>query len=441
MAIIRFEEQTGYKDWLKNTNGSWQYDASIQATTDENSFIYLTNTGEDDAVFQIALSKLVDIQLIRKNSILVTPSIFDKAKGIKVKLRDQSQNILATSRPSLNSKAWTYLLANAEDIALDITELWITFVLPAGASTIISGIQGQILTQDQIVVDSIKVEATDGDAAIDLTQAKLNASKYFVKFAPESWWRADGVLKAKQLLTVDPLDITVNVAEAMDKIFYVDAVNGNDNNDGSSSAPFKTLKKAIDSIPAGGYGNLFLADGDYTADDIVYVCNKTVFISCSNVSNLARIKFHTYNSANYERPYCIELRNSQLLIYGHNKCSIETPQLSLGLPIYNEAPFMVRGAGLFGFVSCDITINDFYLVRGYYSAGNVNAISALFSDNTITKNTDKNILICDKLLFHSSYNDTLQDSSGNPLSWLDVIDGIVKDANDVPRNIVSNIIL
>jgi len=151
MAIIRLEEQENYKDWLKNTNNSWQHDANIQASTDENPFIYLTNTGEDEAIFQVAISKLVDIQLSGENSVLVASSIFDKTKGIKIELRDQSQNILATSKTSLNSKTWTYLLANAKNITPDTTELWITFVLPAGASTVISAIYGQITTQPQVV--------------------------------------------------------------------------------------------------------------------------------------------------------------------------------------------------------------------------------------------------------------------------------------------------
>jgi len=36
---------------------------------------------------------------------------------------------------------------------------------------------------------------------------------------------------------------------------------------------------------------------------------------------------------------------------------------------------------------------------------------------------------------------SILDSSGNTLTWGDVISGIVKDANGIPRNVVSNVVL
>ena len=43
--------------------------------------------------------------------------------------------------------------------------------------------------------------------------------------------------------------------------FYVDAVNGDDNNTGDSSHPFKTIQKAVDVIPITGVGNIYLKEG------------------------------------------------------------------------------------------------------------------------------------------------------------------------------------
>jgi len=469
MAIIRLEEQTGYKDWLKNTNSSWQYDASIQATTDENPFIYLTNTGENDAVFQIALSKLVDIQLIRKNSILVTPSILDKAKGIKVELRDQSQNVLATSKASLNSKTWIHLLANAENIALDITELWIIFVLPAGASTVIAGVQGQILTQDQTVVDSMKVEATDGDTAIDLTQAKLNASKYFVKFAPESWWRADGVLKAKQLLTVDPLDITVNVAEAMNKTFYVDAVNGDDNNDGSESAPFKTIEKAIQSIPTGGFGRIFI-NGTVETQQNLEIKNKYINVRLDNGKLVFKSYVRTIGSSSYNAVFGWDIYGATVSFEASHPQNI--PFIVVDNSVF-DSNNINHSAWMGALRVCGVSKVLFWSYGDEGQAGNplLQVGSEGYKFVTMTGLTEGGAIFVPifmfsmriqdggyfeiqsgSYMFHikglgllslldsSEHFDGIRNESGNNLEWSDVIEGIIKDANGVPRNIVSTIV-
>jgi len=48
-----------------------------------------------------------------------------------------------------------------------------------------------------------------------------------------------------------------DVNSAMSKTVYVDAENGSDSTgDGSQGAPFKSLRKAVDSVPVGGYGTI-----------------------------------------------------------------------------------------------------------------------------------------------------------------------------------------
>lgn len=50
-------------------------------------------------------------------------------------------------------------------------------------------------------------------------------------------------------------------ALALERYYYVDVVLGSDANAGTSTAPFKTLKKAIDTIPIGGVGKVELVPG------------------------------------------------------------------------------------------------------------------------------------------------------------------------------------
>jgi len=235
--------------------------------------------------------------------------------------------------------------------------------------------------------------------------------------------------------------ILVNGQDMMRRTFYVDAENGDDNNDGSSSAPFKTLQKTISSVPSGGYCGIYLKDGTYIIDNYIILNNQNIVINCSLVTNSANISFLTRESHNKERPYNIYIQNSHLRFYGYNKCSIETPGLSLGLgDKINEGVFLFVGNGLVDFYQCTISVNEFYLVSGYVYQGYLNIIAACFSDNIIVKNGSSNVIDARKLLIHSSVNDDIRDSDNNNLAWSDVIDAIVKDANGNPRNIISNIV-
>jgi len=64
-----------------------------------------------------------------------------------------------------------------------------------------------------------------------------------------------------------------------DRTFYIDADNGNDNNDGSSGSPFKTLAKALNSVPMGGRGTIKFIGGDSDNQKIYNYYNND--ISCS----------------------------------------------------------------------------------------------------------------------------------------------------------------
>jgi len=62
------------------------------------------------------------------------------------------------------------------------------------------------------------------------------------------------------------------------RTFYVDAENGDDNNDGSSDAPFKTIQKAVNSVPYGAFVKVNLVS-DYTGIFGSYF--KNIYISIS----------------------------------------------------------------------------------------------------------------------------------------------------------------
>jgi len=57
-------------------------------------------------------------------------------------------------------------------------------------------------------------------------------------------------------------DFIANAGSVMTKTFYVDQTNGSDSNDGSQNAPFKTLQKAVNSVPVGGKAIIYIV-GSY----------------------------------------------------------------------------------------------------------------------------------------------------------------------------------
>ena len=74
-------------------------------------------------------------------------------------------------------------------------------------------------------------------------------------------------------------DITAHKRTLTYLTYYVNADTGNDNNQGTVAAPFKTIKKAIDSIPVGTAGWVKLLGGTaFSIDTPIYVYNKVVVL-------------------------------------------------------------------------------------------------------------------------------------------------------------------
>ena len=104
----------------------------------------------------------------------------------------------------------------------------------------------------------------------------INNSSKIISFLPEyavdgakdvsiTYENADGTESTKTYPNIakQVSQISSAVPNAMSKTFYVDANGGSDNNDGSSAHPFKTIQKAVDSVPTGGFG-LININSDYT---------------------------------------------------------------------------------------------------------------------------------------------------------------------------------
>ena len=112
------------------------------------------------------------------------------------------------------------------------------------------------------------------------------------------------------------------------KIFtiYVDQTNGNDTNNGTKSAPFKSLQKAIDVVPLHGRGDIHIL-GDYTLSSNVQIIEKkkiTLFLH----GTLTTTEYSPRD--NYTGIYSIEIMSSEVhvIIDSDNNGKIIVPPKS-----------------------------------------------------------------------------------------------------------------
>ncbi|WP_297888921.1 hypothetical protein [Sulfurihydrogenibium sp.] len=249
----------------------------------------------------------------------------------------------------------------------------------------------------------------------------------------------------------------------MSKTVYVDQVNGDDGNDGSVNRPFKTLQKAINSVPAGGvvYINL-LSDIDYTTSGEVSISieNRTVYIN----GNWKTIRVGWYNVYGYMYLLlCFLLANSKLHFLN---TYIEITNIGLpSNPVYHtwRNKFVLYGTQSSYLTPSVITFNWFnrpdnnknlitinspaHLVGHIGDWSDINNSFCTFSISSVNVSNNniqiRNGAVLSSISLGSINIAYLQfiDENGNVKSARDYITNIVRDSNGVPRNIVSNIVL
>jgi len=255
-------------------------------------------------------------------------------------------------------------------------------------------------------------------------------------------------------------DFIANVNSAMQKTFYVDAVNGDDNNDGSPNAPFKTLKKACDSVPVGGSGEITIL-GDYTLQQDIDIKYKHIFLTLTGT-----LTFPWFAIDNtYAGIHGITLYNSSIHFYidSDNNGKVVVLDNNTGKttinPDYGSA-LRVDEAAEYGYITFRLwskqdNYNPMIVRDGALVAirqWSINrpsllgvSISGHYAGTNRSIQVDSGAYLVDfentPGSFYYSYEGGLTDLSGNSINIGSVVAGIVKDANGVPRNVISNIVL
>ena len=257
--------------------------------------------------------------------------------------------------------------------------------------------------------------------------------------------------------------IKVAGQDLMSRTFYVDQVNGDDGNDGSESAPFKTIQKAIDSVPANGKGFIHIL-GDYTVELNVSVEGRFIWIrpyGCLRfsweVTEVGGSEYAALHGLTLRRYGSLVIESSSTyggwILVDENDTGVSAinPFYKGAIRVGEDAVF--AGIGIFIRVSVDnfhpIVVKSGRLIAIY--GWSLDRPAAIFvgihghysgTNRQIQVNTDSFLLDCQKtpVTFYYNYEGGLADLDGNGISIQDVVASVVKDANGVPRNIISNII-
>ena len=246
------------------------------------------------------------------------------------------------------------------------------------------------------------------------------------------------------------------------KTVFVDSVNGDDTNPGTIDAPFKTVQKAVDSIPTGGRGVIniigdyyhntsaiivynkditFILKGTLTIDYYTRLIGTTTYYEYSFISaNNSSIKFYLNSDYNSKivindvpdgvsiTPYSGAFKVSEQVHYGNFFI-----QLTIKEDNYN--PIIVGNNTVLFTISewsSERPCSFNFSISGNYSGTNRSIVLKQNSKIANLRHTPSNIYI--------NYTGGFVDENGNSVDPANYIDGIVKDSNGIPRNVISNIV-
>ena len=236
--------------------------------------------------------------------------------------------------------------------------------------------------------------------------------------------------------------ILVNGQDLMHRTFYVDAVNGDDSNPGTGDAPFKTLKKAIDSVPVGGKATVSCTS-DVTLSEEISLHSKNIRIVLNDhtlvVSSFSDTvnKYFGFEMSGSE----IRIESGTIQLSGKANTDLSWAISAIGAVFKGSHP---AGPNLVSIGSCSLLLPA---DAGVLCCTGISAWSILthllLERCVITR--DGGVIYAVQgsgsgIGTLSIFDTTITDSSGNAVEWTDVVSGIIYDSSNIPRNIVSNII-
>jgi len=293
--------------------------------------------------------------------------------------------------------------------------------------------------------------------------------------------------------------VTKEYVDSLHTVFYVDAINGDDNYLGTDiNNAFKTIKHACDTVPIGGYGEIILVGGPesaqitHTIDSNIYIINKRLVIRCfmhydysgqpidqnksfvilRNISKLVDEKHCDINDNNrYSYTYGFRLYGSSIQFSGqvHNYNTSGVAYNMEALTIQTADCIPDPADGIIKHYRC--SHNTGLVCNERAGGGEVEfrhikeillGDSHLVSQSIAYKGVDMMFTVVGKVIGNGAHERGVisftytgvspviklnqshvtfgNDRNGDAYDWQNSINGIVRDSYNVPRNLQSTFI-
>ena len=209
------------------------------------------------------------------------------------------------------------------------------------------------------------------------------------------------------------------------RTFYVDAKDGDDSYEGSSNRPFKTLDRAVQLTPVMGRVSIgLLGDHTITTKDY-YWDNKDIHLNLNNHTLTVQAFLDSNNINNFPR-----VHNNKYLDITNGTITFTLADNSANVTTYGGRLALFQGKSV---LILNATVN---IQNG---GALINTGELMLNNVTINTNSKGYAAAGDgqyntnQKIFLTQYNCTIDDSN----YWIRTI---VKDANGVPRNVISNMV-
>jgi|LULG01.1.fsa_nt_gb hypothetical protein len=255
------------------------------------------------------------------------------------------------------------------------------------------------------------------------------------------WDQADAQIAQRQA-AYDALGANLKgvVNSELNKVFFVDAVAGDDSNAGGSTAPFKTFAAAFNALVPGGNHKIWLKRGQtHVIDASCSVQNVTLEVtSWGDTSEPEAILInsqYTAGSGPSYYSYGIYAPNSQIYFVNmHIKTCLYATD-------YAQSSWngMFRQAGKIQYTiflaNCDVTLGDDHFIKGYVAGCFVN-----LGCYAMTIARDPAAVQTPKLWSSFGTGSLFVYSATRPAGeeWADLIT-VVRHADGHPANILANV--
>lgn len=220
------------------------------------------------------------------------------------------------------------------------------------------------------------------------------------------------------------------------RTFYVSALTGNDAAAGTLQAPLKTLKQAIDRVPVGGFADIYLAEGEeHLIDSQITVANKVLILGKYGQGGRPVLKSMPYVEAGMNLCYGISPYGGTTITF--TGLRVKTAVLADPAKPSGDYGFISRSdctAATVFMNGTDIELNG----QSFMSGSGAGSVMTLFLYNHQVTRTAAGSYIAS-----IGSNNLRLAVAGVTLpaatQLADLLSGITRDANNVPRNLLCNI--